>query len=128
MPEHAAQPSQGHLQRELADTVVRVLREITGRGATRARAIINDDVAMVVLYDTLTTGERMLVSRGQEAEVLAFRHAFQRAMTEEVTAAVQVLLGRRVVAFMSTNHVDPDCSCEIFILGDAVPAVAPFAA
>lgn len=117
MTENVAFPTPGRLHREVADTVVRVLREITGRGATRARAILSDDVAMVVLYDTLTKGEHMLVERGQAEQVLAYRHAFQKAMRTEVSAAVEIVLGREVVAFMSTNHIDPDCSCEIFMLG-----------
>lgn len=119
MSENTAFPTPGRLHRDLADTVVRVLREITGRGATRARAILSEDVAMVVLYDTLTKGEQMLVDRGLSEQVLTYRHAFQMAMRTEVTAAVEEVLGREVVAFMSTNHVDPDCSCEIFMLGKA---------
>lgn len=31
-------------------------------------------------------------------------------------SAVQELSGRRVVAFMSNNHIDPDLAVEVFIL------------
>ena len=39
-------------------------------------------------------------------------------MREEAVAAVEQLIGRKVIAFMSTNHIDPDLAVEIFVLED----------
>ena len=36
------------------------------------------------------------------------RKAFQDAMRDEMTREVEALTGRRVIAFMSDNHIDPD--------------------
>lgn len=44
------------------------------------------------------------------------RRAFQDTMSEELTGAVERLTGRKVVAFMSHNHVDPDLAAELFVL------------
>jgi len=35
------------------------------------------------------------------------------------TTAVTRITGREVRAFMSADHVDPDCAVEIFVLGAA---------
>ena len=37
-------------------------------------------------------------------------------MREDLVAAVEILIERKVIAFMSDNHIDPDMAAEIFIL------------
>lgn len=49
----------------------------TGRGPTEARTYISDDVVTVVLRDTLTKGERSLVSEDLDELVLTMRKAFR---------------------------------------------------
>ena len=101
---------------DICDAAVRLLREYTGRGPTKAKATINDDSVMVVLGDTLTRGEQRLVATGKADRVLQLRHDFQMVMRDELVGAVEHALGRKVIAFMSQNHIDPDLAVEIFIL------------
>ena len=37
-------------------------------------------------------------------------------MREDLVAAVELNTGRSVVAFMSSNHIDPDMAAEVFVL------------
>ncbi len=37
-------------------------------------------------------------------------------MQADAISAVQELTGRHVVAFMSTNHIEPDLAVEVFVL------------
>ena len=37
-------------------------------------------------------------------------------MGKELTRSVEQLTGRRVIALMSDNHLDPDMAVEVFIL------------
>jgi uncharacterized protein YbcI len=92
------------------------MREYTGRGPTKARAYIHEDLITVVLQDTLTMGERSLVRDGEVDLVLASRKAFQRTMATQMVAAVERHSGRSVFAFLSDNHVDPDVAIESFVL------------
>jgi uncharacterized protein YbcI len=101
---------------ELCDTAVRILREYTGRGPTKARATINTDSVMILFGDTLTRGERQLVATGKAERVLQLRHEFQLVMRDELVEAVEGVTGRKVIAFMSQNHIDPDLAVEVFIL------------
>jgi uncharacterized protein YbcI len=101
---------------QICDAAVRLLREYTGRGPTKARAMVNGDSVMIVLGDTLTRGERKLVSTGKGDRVLQLRHDFQLVMRDELVEAVEHALDRKVIAFMSQNHIDPDLAVEIFIL------------
>ena len=100
----------------ISNFVVRVVSDYTGRGPTRARTHISDNLVCVVLEDTLTKGERSLVRDGRADEVLDMRKAFQQTMRGELVRGIEEITGRRVIAFMSGNHMDPDMAMEAFIL------------
>ena len=48
----------------ISTATVQLLHEYTGRGPTKAKTVINDDLVTVLLADTLTKGERKLVETG----------------------------------------------------------------
>ena len=105
-------------QRALAisNAIVRLHREFYGRGATSARTIIQRDYAVCFLNDIYTPVERTLIEAGDYEQVLQTRFAFQRAMREKFSAAVEDVMGRKVIAFLSQVHFDPDLAAEIFVL------------
>ena len=107
----------------ISNHVVRTMSEYTGRGPTRARTNINDNLVTVLLQDTLTKGERSLVSDDLDTLVLTMRKAFQGTMRHDLINGVEEILGRKVVAFMSDNHIDPDVAVEVFVL--AAPGAEP---
>ena len=113
MDEH---PHNGSPNAEISRSAVQLLREYTGRGPTRARTTINSDSVMIVLGDILTKGERKLAESGKAQRVLDVRHDFQMVVREELVAVVERTLDRKVIAFMSDNHLDPDLAVEVFIL------------
>jgi uncharacterized protein YbcI len=107
----------------ISTRAVQVLHEYTGRGPTKARTTINRDTVMILFSDTLTKGERRLADTGEASTVLQMRHRFQEAMREDLIAMVETEMDRKVVAFMSTNHIDPDMAAEVFVLApEHVPA------
>jgi uncharacterized protein YbcI len=124
MPSTATEPAlSGSRQAAISNLVVRTMSEYTGRGPTKARTYITEDVVTVVLQDTLTKGERSLVSEGLHSLVLNTRKAFQGTMRGDLVSGVEGILGRRVYAFLSDNHIDPDIAVETFVLAprDAEP-------
>jgi uncharacterized protein YbcI len=100
----------------ISNVIVRLMHEHTGRGPTRARTTLGDDLVVCVLADALTNSERRLVDAGEERFVLEQRGMFQRLMRDEAVAAIEGLTGRDVLAFMSNNHIDPDVAVETFVL------------
>jgi uncharacterized protein YbcI len=100
----------------ISNAMVQLLREYTGRGPTKSRTTIRDNVVLVMLEQTLTKGEQSLVNKGRADKVLEIRHEFQNAMREEGMDRISELTGRRVIAMLSANHVDPDLGAEIFVL------------
>jgi uncharacterized protein YbcI len=84
-----------------------VLRDYTGRGPAKARTTIRDNVVLVMLEQTLTKGEKVLVEKGRSDRVLALRREYQEAMRDEGSARIAELTGRNVLAMMSANHLTP---------------------
>jgi uncharacterized protein YbcI len=95
---------------------VGVVHEYTGRGPTRARTSIRDDVVVVMLQETMLKAERSLVEAGKADLVAEMRRSFQQTMRADMSAAVEELTGREVIAFMSDSHLEPDYSAEVFVL------------
>jgi uncharacterized protein YbcI len=71
---------------------------------------------VVLMTDTLTKGERVLVDSGRDELVLQSRREYQKVMREDLIATVEERTDREVIAFMSENHIDPDMAAEIFVL------------
>jgi uncharacterized protein YbcI len=107
---------------KIATSVVQVLHEYTGRGPTKAKTLVGTDIATILLADTLTTGERTLVDHGHADRVLQVRHDYQTAMRDDLVGIVERELDRKVIAFMSQNHIDPDLAVEVFVLKPAEAA------
>lgn len=106
----------GSLHAEISSAIVRLLREYTGRGPTKAHTTIRDNVVLVMLEQALTKGEQVLVAKGRGENVLALRHEYQEAMRDESSDKVAELTGRHVIAMMSANHLAPDLAAEIYVL------------
>ena len=100
----------------ISTTAVQLLREYTGRGPTKAKTLITDNVVTIVLADTLTKGEQKLVDNGHSERVLGLRHDYQVLMRDDLVGLVEGELERKVIAFVSQNHIDPDLAIEVFIL------------
>jgi uncharacterized protein YbcI len=114
-------PQGGHLAAEISNTVVRALARTTGRGPTKARTTLGDNGVFVVLQDSMTRGEQTLADAGEGEVVLDLRRRWQRVMKNDVSREIEELTGRKVIGFMSDNHIDPDLAVEVFVL-EPLPA------
>jgi uncharacterized protein YbcI len=112
----------GSAQAEISRRLVQIMKEQTGRGPTRTRTTVSDDLVVCLMRAGFTTAERTLVSAGLEETVHHLRKGLQESAKRSMVAAVETVTGRAVTAFMSANHVDPDLTVEIFVLDDPRPA------
>lgn len=104
------------LSSELSTRMVQLFRDYTGRGPTKARTYVQDDLIVCVLRDTLNKGELAIAEHMGADAVLEQRRAFQKAMRGDAVALVEGVTGRSVVAFMSDNTIEPDIAVETFVL------------
>ncbi len=108
----------GSLNAAIANAVVHTYKDYLGRGPTKARSSIRDDVVVVLLEDTMTKAEKTLVAQGEADATIQMRRTIQRTMRSDLSDLVADLTGRRVLAFMSDQHPDPDYAVEVFVLED----------
>jgi uncharacterized protein YbcI len=110
--------SLGEARATISNEITRLHREYYGRGPTKARTYIQDDLVAVVLQETFTRAERTLVDRGEIDAIQQIRRRFQQQMGDEFTAIVEQATGRKVRAFLSETNLEADVSVEIFLLAD----------
>ena len=122
-PEHRERdPDQGHsLLLQISNAMVRMQKEFFGKGPTKAKSYMFDDILLVIMREGLTTAERTMLEFGHPNQVRQFRQLFQDEMTERLTGLVQDLTGRKVVNYQSQVLFDPDMSLEIFVFDSERP-------
>jgi len=107
----------GELLAAISREIVQVFRDAAGKGPTRCKTFFaGPDVVLVLLGGGYTRGEETLYAGGHADEVAAYRRALQESLEERLKAVVEQATGRRVLAFMSANHKEPDMSAELFVL------------
>ena len=106
----------GPMLASLSNAIVGVYKRRYGKGPTKARSYVMDDIVCCVLRGGLTQAELTLASSGRADSVTRQRHELQEAVRDEFVRVVEEIVGRPVVAFLSTTSTDPDVSVEIFML------------
>lgn len=112
-PERPATPT---LNAQISNLIVGLLSEHAGRGPTKVRTYVSDDLITTVLRDTLTKGERSLVRQGEAALVLANRRAYQRMIRDDLVAGVERLSNRTVLAVLSDDQIEPEIAVTSIVL------------
>jgi uncharacterized protein YbcI len=106
----------GRQAASISNAITRLHREHYGRGATTVRTIMQRQFVVCFLEDIYTPVERTLIEAGRSKAVRVTRNIFQDAMGPTFRDAVEDATGRRVIAFMSQVHFDPDMAAEVFVL------------
>jgi uncharacterized protein YbcI len=105
----------------ISNEIVHLHSEYYGRGPSKAKTYIKDDLVVVVLEETFTPAERTLIERGQGEGIQEIRRRFQQVMEPQFRAIVERATGRAVRAFMSETALDHDVAVEVFLLEDGRP-------
>jgi uncharacterized protein YbcI len=108
--------SGGALNAALANELGKLVADFTGRGATRSRAFVHQDLVICLFEDAATRSERQLVAAGKSELVRFQRDALQRAMGPQLVAAVERLTGRTVRTFLSGSDEEAGSAIEAFVL------------
>jgi uncharacterized protein YbcI len=96
--------------------IVMLHKEFYGKGPTKARTYLQDDTVLVLLRGGFTRVEETLLRDGRAEAVHRQREAFQDVMHARFVEVIEDELSRKVIAFMSTSHQDPDLLAELFVL------------
>jgi uncharacterized protein YbcI len=115
----------GSVRTALANAMVGMKKQFYGRGPTAAKAWLLDDYVLVAMEGGLTRNEETLLADGKEDVVRTYRLSFQETMGETTMAAVEELVGRRVLSYHSQIVFDPTRTFELFVLEGAPDETEP---
>jgi uncharacterized protein YbcI len=111
----------GRLLADITNRIVALMREHYGRGPIKAKTYVLDNLIVCALSDGFTAIEKTMMEGGEPDRVLEMRRDFQRYMKVRYSEMVEGLTGRKVLAFLSQVHVEPDLTVEIFLMDGPVP-------
>jgi uncharacterized protein YbcI len=100
---------------QISNAMVRMQKEFFGKGPTKAKSYMFDDMLIVVMREGLTTAEKTMLEFGHPNQVRQFRQLYQDEMTDRLTGMVEDLTGRKIVNYQSQVLFDPDMTLEIFV-------------
>jgi uncharacterized protein YbcI len=113
--------SGGRLLSQITNHIVALMREHYGRGPIKAKTYVLDNLIVSVLSDGFTAIEKTMMAGGEPDRVLEMRRDFQRMMKVRYSQMIEELTGRKVLAFLSQAHVEPDLTVEMFLLDGPAP-------
>jgi uncharacterized protein YbcI len=111
----------GELLAAISRMIVAILRERYGRGPMKAKTYVMDDLVVCVLRNGFIAIEETMMQQGRQDEVIEMRHDFQRMMGERYKQEIERLTGRKVLAFLSQAHIEPDITLEVFFMDEPLP-------
>lgn len=113
--------SGGEMLSAISNSIVSLLREHYGRGPTRAKTYVLDDLLVCVMRDGFTAIEHTMMEGGQQHRVVELRQDFQVLMEKTYRKEIERLTGGKVIAFLSQVHIDPDLTIEMFLMDRPLP-------
>jgi uncharacterized protein YbcI len=112
----------GRLLAAISTSIVAILREHYGRGPMRAKTYALDDIIVVVMRGSgFTPLEQTIMDSGRPERIVEMREDFQQVMRHRYQTTIEELTGRKVTAFLSQAHVEPDITVEMFFIDGPLP-------
>jgi uncharacterized protein YbcI len=111
------EPGFDSIRAEISREMVRLYKELFGRGPTKARTeFAGPDIVICSLENTFTPAERSLAEMGEHQRLRDTRMYFQAATADKFREIIERLTGRRVRAFVSGLDAGKDVCSEVFYL------------
>jgi len=102
----------GLMMVEVSNAMVRLYKELFGRGPTKAKtSYAGPDLLVSTLENSLTQAERKMAAVGDHQRLRDLRSYFQC-----ISEVVEQITGRKVRAFVSGTDTENDVSAELFYL------------
>ncbi len=107
----------GLLMVELSNAMVRLYKDLFGRGPTKTRtSYAGPDLLVTTLENSLTPIERTMADAGEHERLRDLRMHFQYLGEDDFIRTAEEITGRRVRAFVSGIDTRRDVSSELFYL------------
>jgi uncharacterized protein YbcI len=112
-----AQERRGLMLVELSNAMVRIYKDVYGRGPTKAKThFAGPDLIVSSLENSLTQVERTMADAGEYERLRDLRIHFQYLRQDDFVSSVEEITGRKVRAFVSGMDAEQDVASELFYL------------
>jgi len=116
-PAESALLSGDALLAAITDAMVALHLRYYHRVPTSARTLfLEDDLVACTLTGVYTDVEKTMIELEHQDVVKGTRQNFQQAMQHKYVSEIERLCGRKVITFISHQHVGPDKAVELFLL------------
>ena len=119
-PLETAEERGDSLLARISNELVGAQKEFFGKGPTKAKSYVFDDLLICVLRGGLTTAEKSMLDFDESDAVREFRQVFENRMTPRLKGIVEELTGRRVLTTQSQVMFDPDVVIQVFVFDDSL--------
>lgn len=124
-PEPALEGQAGaSLLSAISREMVKAMKTYYGRGPTKAKSYLMDDLLLIVMRGGFTEAEQTLLSAGEGDTVRTFRQRFENIMGERLIGTIEQLTERKVLTYQSQVLFDPDTAVEIFVFDKPLERLA----
>lgn len=113
--EPESEGQQGRLA-AISREVVVLLKNLVGRGPTKAKTYIHDDCVVLLLREGHTRGEETMFAAGGSRAVAQGRVDMSETIREPLIEVIERHTNRKVVGFMSSSQQAPDLISFVFVL------------
>ena len=105
------------LETRIADQIALLQADYYGVAPKQARAyVIPGEIVVVVLRETFTPAEKMLIGHGDAEAIQHSRRRFQQLSREDFGAVVEQATGEQVESFLSETNLENEVAVEIFLM------------
>jgi uncharacterized protein YbcI len=105
------------LETHIADEIAKLQADYYGVPPKKARAyFIPGEVVVVVLRETFTPAEKVLIAHGDADAIQHSRRRFQQISGDDFISVVEQATGEQVESFLSETNLKTEVAVETFLL------------
>jgi uncharacterized protein YbcI len=112
-------PTRGQLERTLSQRIQALYRTQLGQQPSRVQCQIFDGKVVIILEDSITKPEKVLVDNGQEELAEKVRDDLEKAMHPQLSELIREIVGIDVVDVLSDATFETGRTGTIAVLADA---------
>jgi uncharacterized protein YbcI len=105
------------LETRIADQIALLQADYYGVPPKGARAyVIPGEIVVVVLRETFTPAEKVLIGHGDAETIQHSRRRFQQISGDQFVSVVEQATGEQVESFLSETNLEKEVAVEIFLM------------
>ncbi|MUL34869.1 DUF2294 domain-containing protein [Gloeocapsopsis dulcis] len=111
-------PTRGQIERTLSQRIQALYRHQLEHQPSRISCQIFDEKVAIILEDSITQPEQLLVSTGQEELAQEVRSEIDEALKPQIKSIIEEIVGVNVIDLLSNAKLDTGRTATIAILAE----------